>query len=96
MNSSESSLSQGSLWDKLFKVKLVVSSWQKSKYGKSSTCLKDCEEELGLLLNCRIPSTASELLVFIMKKHDLSLELNCLRIIEDRCWRQKYRVQWLI
>lgn len=49
-NSWENSLSQAYLWDKLLKVKFVLSSWQKFKYDMSSSHLKACEEELEFFL----------------------------------------------
>lgn len=51
--------------------------------------------ELGALLRSSVPVTDSEVELFQSKKRDLSMELHNLKVIEDRCWHQKSRIQWL-
>lgn len=82
-------------WDKMNRIKKAVSRWQKVNYSSSVNRFKDCERELGALLTGSILANESELELFRSKKQDLSLELHNLKVIEDRCWHQKSRIQWL-
>lgn len=65
------------------------------KYALSSGRLKECEGNLGGLLSCPIPTNDLEFSFFQSKKRHLTLELNQLRMIEDRYWRQKFKIRWL-
>lgn len=65
------------------------------KYALSSGRLNECEGNIGALLSSSYSSNGMEFSFFQSKKSNFILELNHLRMIENRNWRQKFRIRWL-
>lgn len=84
-----------SLWTKLKQLRYKVKNWQASRFARDMERSKMCELELASLLSAPVPVNVRERESFFSKKRDLDLEIKHLRIIEDQCWHQKSRIQWL-